>query len=98
MERVHGFLIIIVAVLVGIWWYRKNSVPSPLDAHFADLSARASIGDIAQRSAWSAQPMATNVGSGWGTTMMINPNNPMGQGNKPGTLQLQLRFAQPGGF
>lgn len=98
MNKIHGLLIVILAVLVGIWWYRRNSTPSPLDAHFADLSARAAVGDLAQASAFNAQPVSAMVGAGWGTTMMVNPNNTRSNGNIPGPLNLNLRFAQPGGF
>ena len=98
MNRITGFFLVIAALLIGVWWWRKNSVPSPLDVHFADLTARSEVGDIAQQSAFFAQPMAANVGSGWGTTMAVNANNPRSNNNLPGKLNLNMRFAQPGGF
>jgi len=98
MKFFIGLGLIASAIVLGIWWWRKNYVPSPLDTHFADQTARAQVGDIAQTCAWSAQPMATTVGSGWGTTMRINPTNTTSPNNSPDTLQLYTRFAQPGGF
>jgi len=91
-------MLLIGAVLIGIWWWRRSYVPSPLDQQFADLAARAQVGNLAQNVAFNAQPVAAMVGSGWGTTMVLNPANPNGSGNNPGTLRLNMRFAQPGGF
>lgn len=98
MNKLGGILLFVAAIALGVWWWRRSYTPSPLDQQFADLAARAQVGDWAQQAAFLAQPVSTMMGSGWGTTMQVNPSNPSGIGNVPGKLMLNTRFAQPGGF
>lgn len=96
MNRFHGFFILAAAALIGLWWWKSNSVPSPLDEQFSALADRANVGTLANFMAWAAQPVSAMVGTGWGTTVQVNPTNPNSTNNSPGTLMLNMRFAQPG--
>jgi hypothetical protein len=98
MKLFMGIAVVVAAVALGVWWWRRSYVPSPIEQHMNDLKARAQVGNTAQHIAYLAQPMCAMVGTGWGTTMVINPSNPYSPQNQPGTLQLGMRFAQPGGF
>ncbi len=93
---IRALLLIGVAICFGIWWWRKSYVPSFLETHFADLEAKASIGNMAQLAAYAAPPPWTTMGSGWGTTTQVNPNNPASlTHNRPGRLMLNPRWLQP---
>ena len=88
-----GLLLIVAALLLGIWWWRKNYVPSPLEQHYADLENKAQNGVFAQIAQWVTRPVATMFAEGWGTTAIINPTNP--SYNRPGKTRLNLRFVSP---
>jgi hypothetical protein len=90
---IKGILLIGIALALGVWWWRKQYVPSPLENHFADLEARQQNGNFAQLAAFATQPVAAMLGTGWGTTTRINPTNP--HYNRPGKTRLNVRFVQP---
>ena len=90
---IKGLIIIAIAGVFGLWWWRRNYVPSPLDVHLADLAAQQQVGNLANYCAWTAQPVAAMFGQGWGTTAIVNPSNPYY--NRPGKTILNLRFVQP---
>jgi hypothetical protein len=86
-------LLIAACLILGIWWWRKNYVPSPLEVHYSDLEARQQIGNMAQLAAYVTQPVAAMLGTGWGTTARVSLTNPMY--NRPGKTRFNVRFAQP---
>jgi hypothetical protein len=90
---IKGLLIIAAAIFFGVWWWRKNYVPSPLEVHLSDLEMKQKNGALANMAAYVAQPVAAMFGSGWATTTIVNPTNP--SYNKPGTTRLNVRFVQP---
>jgi putative copper export protein len=92
---IKGLLFIGIALVFGLWWWRENYQPSPLEKHFADLEAKAQIGNLAQLAAYATQPVSAMLGTGWGTTFILNPYNDMY--NRPGKVRLNMRFAQPTG-
>jgi hypothetical protein len=95
---IRGLLLIAIAVCLGVWWWRRSYVPSPLDVHYADLAYKQNIGNMAQLAAYASPPPVAMMGTGWGTTCRINPNNPASTAfNTPGKLMLNFRFAQPTG-
>jgi hypothetical protein len=94
----RALLVIGIALSFGIWWWRRSYVPSFLEQHYADLTAKANIGTMAQLAAYAAPPPITTMSTGWGTTTQLNPNNPASPThNRPGRLGLNLRWMQPTG-
>ena len=90
---IKGFLLIAIALVFGLWWWRQQYKPSPLDTHFADLEWKQKNGNLAQLAAFATQPVAAMLGSGWGTTTIVSNNNL--SYNRPGQTQLNVRFLQP---
>lgn len=92
----RGLILITIAIVFGVWWWRQNYKPSPLEVHYATLEAKQRVGNLAQMAAYVTQPVAAMLGSGWATTMRISPTNPASlTHNRPGKTQLNLRFIQP---
>lgn len=92
----RGLLLIAIAAIFGVWWWRKHYVPSALEVHFADLEAKQRNGNLAQLAAFAAPPPIATMATGWGSTTLLNPTNPLSPThNKPGVLRLNMRFAQP---
>ncbi len=90
---IKGLILIAIAAVLGVWWWRKHYQPSPLETHYADLAAKQQIGNLAQLAAYATQPVAAMLGTGWGTTAIINPTNL--SYNRPGMTRLNLLFCQP---
>lgn len=90
-----GLLLIAATLIFAVWWWRQKYQPSPLETHFADLAMKQKVGNLAQLAAYATPPPAAMLGSGWGTTTILNPNNRMY--NRPGPVRLNLRFVQPTG-
>jgi hypothetical protein len=88
-----GFLLIAIALVFAIWWWRRSYKPSPLEIHYADLEHKQQIGNLAQLAAFATPPPAAMVGEGWGTTFVLSNNN-IGY-NRPGKTRLNMRFVQP---
>lgn len=95
---IRAILLIATAVCFGVWWWRRSYVPSILETHYADLAAKGNVGAMAQLAAYAGPPPFTTMGTGWGTTTQLNPNNPASPThNRPGNLQLNVRWLQPTG-
>jgi len=95
---IKAILLIAVAAVFGVWWWRKNYVPSPLEKHYADLEMKQRNGNLAQLAAYATQAPVAMMGTGWATTTQINPNQPLSlTHNRPGKLMLNYRWAQPTG-
>lgn len=98
MDGIKGILLIAAAALLGVWWWRKSYVPSPLENHYMDLAWKQRNGNLAQLAAYASPPPVAMMGTGWGTATVLNPNNPGSTiYNRPGKLRLNFRFAQPTG-
>lgn len=95
MTRLYGFLIVVAALILGVWWWRKTYVVPPLESHYNELEARQATGNLAQYAAYVASIPVAMVGELWGTTAIVNPTNP--SYNTPGTSRFNFRFLQPTG-
>jgi hypothetical protein len=97
MNYLYGIGIIVVAFLLGTWWWRRNYKPSPLEVHFQDLQNRQQVGNLAQQASWMCRPQVAMLGEGWATTCRINPTNTQSTThNAPGKTRNNFRFLQPG--
>jgi hypothetical protein len=86
-------LVIAIALVLGVWYWRKNYQPSVLEQHYATLEAKAKNGVLSQLAAYASYPVTAMRGQSWGTTFILNPTNLAC--NKPGPTQFNLRFPQP---
>jgi hypothetical protein len=91
----RGFVLLAIAIVVGIWWWRAKYVVSPLEQHYNDLEMKQQVGNLAQGAVWVTQPVSAMLGEGWGTTMLINPTN--NSYNRPGKTRFNIRFLAPSG-
>lgn len=97
MNQILGIGIVVAAIALGVWWWRRNYVPSPLDVHTQELQNKQQVGNLVTAMRWAALKPIAMVGEGWGTTMRVNPTAQSNMfHNRPGYLRLNPRFAQPG--
>jgi hypothetical protein len=92
-----GLLVILAAIGLGIWYWRKNYKPSALDVHFADLEETAITGNYKQASSFLSQPPLAMLGEGWATAAVFNKTEPSLVYNAVLPTRYGLRFAQPSG-